>query len=87
MIYFIIISAVAILLTIYDKFASKYIRRARIPEAALLGISIAGGSVAMLATMLTVRHKTRKAKFMVGIPIIIIIQILALAGAKKLSLL
>lgn len=36
-----------------------------------------GGSVAMLAAMRIVRHKTKHAKFMVGIPVIIILQIAA----------
>ena len=87
MIYFFIASAVAVLVTFYDKFASKYIRRARIPEATLLFISAAGGSIAMLVAMLTIRHKTRKSKFMVGIPVIIILQVVALAVLKKFSLL
>ena len=87
MFYFVIISAVAVMITAYDKFASKYIKKARIPEVMLLAFSVAGGSIAMLVTMLTIRHKTRKFKFMVGIPVIIILQIIALWGAKKLSLL
>ena len=87
MFYFVIISAVAVMITAYDKFASKYVKRARIPEVMLLAFSIAGGSIAMFVTMLTIRHKTRKYKFMVGIPVIIILQVIALLGAKKLSLL
>jgi len=87
MIYFVIISAVAVIITLYDKFASKYIRRARIPEAMLLGVSLAGGSAAMLVTMLTIRHKTRKHKFMIGIPFIIILQVIILASLKKFSIL
>ena len=87
MFYFVIISAVAVMITAYDKFASKYLKRARIPEVVLMAFSVAGGSIAMLVTMLTIRHKTRKFKFMIGIPIIIIVQVIALAIAKKLSLL
>ena len=87
MFYFVIISAVAVMITAYDKFASKYVKRARIPEVMLMAFSVAGGSIAMLVTMLTIRHKTRKFKFMIGIPIIIIVQVIALAIAKKLSLL
>ena len=82
MIYFVIISAVAILITVYDKLASKWLRRMRIPEAVLLAVAAAGGSVAMLITMLTIRHKTKKYKFMIGIPVIIIVQIVT----KKLGL-
>ena len=80
MVYLIIISAIAVIVTIYDKFASKWLRRMRVPEAALLTVAAAGGSIAMLLTMLTIRHKTRKYKFMVGIPIIIIIQVIIKLG-------
>lgn len=80
MLYLIIISAIAVIVTIYDKFASKWLRRMRVPEVALLTVAAAGGSIAMLLTMLTIRHKTRKYKFMVGIPIIIIIQVIIKLG-------
>lgn len=47
----------------------------RVPERTLLLISAIGGSVAMLATMLKIRHKTKHMKFMIGIPAIIAAQI------------
>ena len=40
----------------------------------LLLLSAAGGSLAMLLTMLVIRHKTRHIKFMLGIPIIMLFQ-------------
>lgn len=86
MIYLIIISVIAVLVTVYDKIASKYIRRARVSEAMLLLAAVAGGSVAMLLTMLTVRHKTRKYKFMIGIPLIIILQAVVIVILKNLGL-
>lgn len=86
MIYLIIISVIAVLVTVYDKIASKYIRRARVSEAMLLLVAVAGGSVAMLLTMLTVRHKTRKYKFMIGIPLIIILQAVVIVILKNLGL-
>ena len=46
----------------------------RVPEKNLLIISALGGSVAMLITMHAIRHKTQHAKFMVGIPAIIVAQ-------------
>ena len=49
--------------------------RLRIPESKLLLLSALGGSLAMLLTMLFIRHKTKKAKFMIGIPLILILQI------------
>ena len=44
------------------------------PEKTLLIIAALGGSIAMLITMRTIRHKTQHMKFMVGIPAIIVLQ-------------
>ena len=40
-------------------------------------VSALGGSVTMYITMLIIRHKTRHIKFMLGIPVIIMIQLAA----------
>ncbi len=75
MIYLGVISVISIIVCIYDKLFSKLNRASlRIPENALLLISAVGGSVAMLLCMLLVRHKTKHAKFMLGIPVIILLQ-------------
>lgn len=82
--YFSIVSLFAIVLTIYDKRAAVK-RRWRVPEATLLIVSAIGGSVAMLLTMLLIRHKTRHLKFMLGIPVIIILQLAAVFAVWRLS--
>lgn len=69
------ISLVAVIVTVYDKWAAKHRPRHRTPEKTLLVLAALGGSVAMLLTMLTIRHKTRHPKFMVGIPLILAAQI------------
>lgn len=74
-IYFVIISFVSIFLTIYDKLAAIHSKR-RIRERTLFIISIMGGSLLMYITMLSVRHKTRRKNFMIGIPAIILLQAL-----------
>ena len=69
-----VISVIAVIVTIADKVKAK--RGAwRVPENMLLLLSALGGSVAMLVTMLLIRHKTKHLKFMLGIPIIIVLQI------------
>lgn len=77
-VYLLAINIWAAELVMYDKGAS---RRGgwRIRERTLLLVAALGGSLAMLITMRLVHHKTRHAKFMLGIPIIIILQ-LVLAG-------
>ena len=77
-VYFIIISIVSILVCIYDKKVSKKNRvELRTPEKILLILSAIGGSIAMFITMLLIRHKTKHAKFMIGIPLIIAVQVVA----------
>ena len=76
--YFALISAVSVIVCAYDKIISKKNRvELRVPEKRLLLLSALGGSVAMLATMLLIRHKTKHLKFMLGIPLIIILQVAA----------
>ncbi len=73
--YLIVISIASIIVCIYDKKVSKKNRvELRIPERVLLIMSAMGGSAAMLLTMLAIRHKTKHLKFMLGIPVIIILQ-------------
>lgn len=72
--YLALISLVSAIVTIADKqFAGKTGHR-RVPESTLLLYSAFGGSVAMLITMLLIRHKTRHIKFMLGIPLILLFQ-------------
>lgn len=82
LIYLAIISLVSAIVCIYDKLISKKNRVAlRIPEKILFLLSALGGSVAMLATMLVIRHKTKHKRFMIGIPIIIVLQAVLVALA------
>lgn len=78
MYYLVAINLLAILITIYDKFASKYRRKKRTRESTLLWIATLGGSVGMLLTMIIIGHKTRHRKFMLGIPLLIVLQMLLL---------
>lgn len=74
-----VISAVAIIVTIWDKHAAKAGLR-RTPEATLLWIAFFGGAAAMLFTMKRIHHKTRKPKFMVGLPLMLVLHLLVLGG-------
>ena len=46
----------------------------RIPENTLLAIAVLGGSIGVFLGMQLFRHKTRKLKFVMGIPIILAFQ-------------
>ena len=48
----------------------------RIPEATLLGLAAIGGSIGAWLGMRTWHHKTQHKKFLIGVPAIIIIQVL-----------
>ncbi len=75
LIYLAIISLVSAIVCIYDKLISKKNRVAlRIPEKILFLLSALGGSIAMFVTMLIIRHKTKHKRFMIGIPVIIVLQ-------------
>lgn len=75
LLYLIIINAAGFLLMLADKLKAK--RGVwRIPEATLMAIAAMGGSLGLLAGMYCFRHKTRHIKFTLGIPLILIAQIL-----------
>lgn len=69
-----VISAVSVILTVYDKIAAKTGNR-RIAEKTLMLLGLLGGAAAMLITMLIIHHKTRHAKFMIGLPVELILHI------------
>ncbi|NLN42485.1 MAG: DUF1294 domain-containing protein [Clostridiales bacterium] len=71
--YIIIINIIAFIMMGIDKSKSKK-GAWRISERTLFAIAFFGGSVGILGGMHVFRHKTRHAKFKLGIPLIIIIQ-------------
>ncbi|WP_274420928.1 DUF1294 domain-containing protein [Blautia sp. XA-2221] len=68
--YLIFINMIAFLAYGIDK--KRAVRNQwRISEKALLGMAALGGSIGALAGMKIFHHKTRKAKFFVGVPVIL----------------
>ena len=77
-IYLILVNAIAFLLMLIDKQKAKK-KKWRIPEATLIGSAAIGGSIGALAGMYTFRHKTKHPKFTIGVPVILVLQLI-LAG-------
>ena len=74
LLYLLIVNALGFLLMLVDKRnAQKNLWR--IPESTLLLMATIGGSIGSLAGMYKFRHKTKHVKFVLGIPAILIAQI------------
>ncbi len=73
LLYFLIINLIGLIIMKIDK--RKSIKHQwRIPEARIFVISILGGSVGVFTGMHLFHHKTKHPKFVIGIPIILILQ-------------
>lgn len=77
--YFVIISLVTFAVTFYDKRKSQKGKR-RIPEKTLFILAFLGGSFSEYFTMKSIRHKTLHKRFMIGLPLIMILQLSIVAG-------
>lgn len=73
-IYVAAVSVVALVLTFIDKNLARTNSDYRLAEDTLMLWAGLGGAVAMLAAMISIRHKTKHVKFMLGLPIMILIQ-------------
>ena len=74
-IYLIIINIIAFLAMFIDKKKAKR-GRWRIKESTLLFLALIGGSIGEIIGMHVFHHKTQKPKFFIGVPVIIVLQIL-----------
>ena len=74
-IYLFLVNAIAFLLMLIDKQKAKK-KKWRIPEATLMGSAAIGGSIGALAGMYTFRHKTKHPKFTIGVPVILMLQLI-----------
>ena len=77
MIYLIIINVIGFIICFIDKHKAKK-HKYRIPENILLLISLIGGCFGFFIGMLLFHHKTKKTKFYITIPLIIIVWIFIL---------
>ena len=83
--YLLIINLISAIVCVFDKHRAKK-GGYRVPESTLFTLCIMGGSVGMYLTMKLIHHKTRHKRFMIGIPLIIILQIAVLLVVKYVDL-
>lgn len=76
LVYLLLVNAAGFLLMLVDKYKAKR-NLWRIPEATLIGVAAIGGSIGSIAGMKLFRHKTKHAKFYIGLPVILTLQIVA----------
>lgn len=74
-IYLIVINILGFLVMGLDKHKAKMAER-RIPENTLFMFTILGGGIGTIAGMYVFHHKIKKMKFKVGMPLILILEIL-----------
>lgn len=74
LLYIAAISVLTVILTVYDKLASKR-SKWRVPESSLLIIGLFGGAFAEFITMQIIRHKTQHKKFMIVLPLEMVVHI------------
>lgn len=82
-IYLIIINVITFFVFGIDKYKAVK-NKWRIPEAVLFGLSLLGGSVGGILAMYIFRHKTRKLSFKIGMPLILIAQIVLVFLIKNI---
>ena len=80
-IYFIIINIIGFLAMFIDKQKAKK-GKWRIPEKTLFIITALGGGIGTIAGMYTFHHKTKKLKFTIGLPTILILEIILVIYLK-----
>lgn len=85
MIFFLVVNVTAFLVMLWDKMQSRKSGAERISEGLLFFMATMFGSVGVYLGMFVFRHKTRKWYFLIGIPMLILENIVLLAYAFRYS--
>jgi uncharacterized membrane protein YsdA (DUF1294 family) len=83
-VYLLVINFIGIASMASDKIRAME-HRYRIPEAVLLLFAVVGGSIGSILGMFLFHHKTRKAKFRFGLPLILMVQIALIILLRSLA--
>jgi uncharacterized membrane protein YsdA (DUF1294 family) len=84
LLYIFVVSAIALFVMGNDKFAARRERDERTPEGILFFLAIVGGSLGVYAGMFLFRHKTRKWYFVIGLPVLLVQQLLLVSQFERL---
>lgn len=76
-IYFVIINIIGFLIMYIDKQKAKK-GKWRIPEKTIFIVTALGGGIGTVSGMYAFRHKTQKINFVIGLPLITIVEIAAI---------
>lgn len=74
--FLVVINLITFMVYGIDKYKAKH-NKWRIPEFTLILLAILGGSIGAVLGMRAFHHKTKKSKFYIGVPLIIVLQIIA----------
>lgn len=85
-IYLIAINVLAAVITCADKLAAIK-KLTRVPEKSLITLAALGGAAGVLFSMILCRHKIRKPKFIIGVPLILAAELGAIFYLVKIGVL
>lgn len=81
--YLIIINIISFTAVFADKQKAKH-NKWRISEKTIFLLALSGGGAGVYASMLLFRHKIKKRYFKIGIPFIVILQIIIILYSAKI---
>ena len=81
LIYLLMINIIGFFMMWSDKRKAKK-GKWRIPEQTLFVVTALGGGIGTIAGMYTFRHKTKKLKFTIGLPALVILEIILVIYLK-----
>jgi len=81
LLYLLLINLIGFFIMWSDKKRAKW-GKWRIPEQTLFIVTALGGGIGTIAGMYTFRHKTKKLKFTIGLPVLVILEIILVIYLK-----
>ena len=81
LIYLLMINLIGFGMMWSDKRRAKW-GKWRIPEQTLFIVTALGGGIGTIAGMYTFRHKTKRMKFIIGLPLLVILEVILVIYLK-----